>query len=163
MKIAIISDTHLGVNWDSERENDSFDNLEEAFKECIHNNADAVILAGDIFHKKIPKPEVWDKALQLFNIPKRARYNYASVEGGYEGLPVIAIHGTHELRQKDFKNPIQILDSGKFCKHVHLGHEILYKDGERVAIHGLSGVPEKYVKTILEQWNPKPRREQARE
>jgi len=52
MDISIISDTHFGFKWGSERGEDTFENAREAFEKSL--DADVIILPGDIFDKKYP-------------------------------------------------------------------------------------------------------------
>ncbi|MCK4884124.1 MAG: metallophosphoesterase, partial [Candidatus Diapherotrites archaeon] len=66
MKIAIISDCHFGVFFGTERENDSFEQAREALFNAIELGADAILLPGDIFDSKIPRPEVMAKAMDIF-------------------------------------------------------------------------------------------------
>ncbi|MBN1160102.1 MAG: metallophosphoesterase [Candidatus Diapherotrites archaeon] len=157
MKLAIISDMHLGYGWETEREQDSFKSAEEAFKIALDNKVAGILLAGDIFDTKIPKPEVWEKTLKLFKPLKKANYEHARVKDHeFKSIPVISIHGTHELRSKDYKNPIEILDAGGFLVHLHLKSACLIDGDEEVHIYGMSGIPEKYAKAVLAQWEPKP-------
>jgi len=140
MKLAIISDLHLGFSYTTERKDDSFIQAQEAFEKA--KPADAVLLAGDIFDSRVPSQDVLGRALQLFQILK--------------GKPVVAIHGTHERRGKGLTNPVQLLEKAGLLKHLHCNSAILDVKGKKVAIHGMSGVPEKYARGVLEKWNPQP-------
>jgi DNA repair exonuclease SbcCD nuclease subunit len=72
------------------------------------------------------------------------------------GTPIIAIHGTHEHRGKDFANAIDVLENAGCLAHIHAGKIVFEKNGEKVAIHGLGGVPEKHAKAVLEKYSPCP-------
>ncbi|MDD5148704.1 MAG: hypothetical protein PHH08_04540, partial [Candidatus ainarchaeum sp.] len=74
----------------------------------------------------------------------------------FSGIPLIAIHSTHEYRGKDFKNAVEVLESAGFLLHLHAGIALIEKRSEKVAVHGLGGVPEKMALLALQQWNPKP-------
>jgi DNA repair exonuclease SbcCD nuclease subunit len=70
-------------------------------------------------------------------------------------IPVIAIHGTHERRGDD-TNAIHALENAGVLIHLHCETIVFEKDGMRVAVHGMSGVPDRYAKRVLEEWNPQP-------
>ena len=157
MKVSIISDTHFGYKWGGERGEDSFRNAEEAFEKSI--DSDLIILPGDIFDKKIPKQEVLDKAS---NVLSKAMEGERTVETGTDlgihgdGVPVVAIHGTHERRPENYTNPIELMDSTGHLHHIDDDKVVFEKNGEKVAVHGMSGVPERYAVKQLEEFNPKP-------
>lgn len=166
MKISIISDFHFGYGWNSQLENDSFDNAKEALEKS--KDSDLILIIGDIFDSRIPTTEVWDKALEVLSKPlltedkevklvKLINKNIKEIsERTLAGIPVIALHGTHERRGRDQVNAIQALEQAGFLIHLHCNGLIFEKDGEKVAIQGMSGVPERYAKEILDKWNPKP-------
>lgn len=150
MKIAILGDLHLGFDFDGVRAKDSFKQAQEALE--IASGADLMLIAGDIFDARIPRQEVWAKALGLFEaMPKKG------VEGEF-ARPVkriVAIAGTHERRSKSYVNPVQALEAGGFLNCLHL-ETIRFDLEEPVAVHGMSGVPERYAKLVLDKWGPKP-------
>lgn len=167
IKIALIGDSHLGYAFGSEREEDSFSQFGEALDKAINEKVDLILLPGDIFDSRVPRQEVLAKAFKLFQKPFSAeKTNVRCVQTinrekdfpdmVFNGIPIIAIHGTHERRGAHFINPIEILEKAGFLIHLHKSGVILEKNGERVAIQGLGGEPEKYVKEILLEWNPKP-------
>ena len=51
--------------------------------------------------------------------------------------------------------PRQVILVTSSEKIIQFGKEI-EKDGEKVAVQGMSGVPERYAKNILDKWDPKP-------
>jgi DNA repair exonuclease SbcCD nuclease subunit len=71
-------------------------------------------------------------------------------------LPVIAIHGNHELRAKGEVNAIEALENAGLLIYLNMNKVVFEKDGEKVAIFGLSHVPERFAKEVLDKWNPKP-------
>ena len=161
MKIAIISDTHLGHKFGEERGEDSFDTLKEAIE--IARGADAILLPGDIFDSRIPRPEVMAKAMKLIFQAKMnksdAKIMSVLSKNGKEkkvhelnrdSVPVIAIYGTHERRGKDMINPVELLDEIGFLVCLHGDCVVIEKNGEKVAVCGLSGVPEAFAKKALE-------------
>lgn len=157
MKVSIISDTHFGYKWGEERGEDAFENAREAFEENL--DADVIILPGDIFDRKIPKQEVLDKAAEVLSIPMKGERNVtADRELGIHGngIPVVAIHGTHERRPSAYTNPIELMANTGHLVHLHNDRIVFEKDGERLAVHGMSGVPEKYAPQVLEQFDPEP-------
>ena len=70
MKIAIIGDMHLGFDHHGPRKNDSFINAREAFDIAISEKVDLIIQTGDLFHERLPKPEVLSPAILLMNSVK---------------------------------------------------------------------------------------------
>lgn len=152
MKIGILGDFHLGYERFYE---DSFLQAENAMKEaCLFS--DVILLLGDLFDSKTPKPEVLSKAFKIFRIPFEKRweaklFDYTSKDGRkpFTSIPVIAIHGTHERRTKELVNPIQTLEHAGFLLNAHSSIVIFEKDGEKVAIQGFGGVPEEYAKNAL--------------
>ncbi|MCK4714792.1 MAG: hypothetical protein KAT35_04400, partial [Candidatus Aenigmarchaeota archaeon] len=75
-----------------------------------------------------------------------------------QGIPVIAIHGTHERRVKGLINPIQALEKAGFLIYLHASGVIMERNGERACIQGMSGVPDQFSEAVLRRWNPKPER-----
>jgi len=166
MLISILSDFHFGYGWNTKSEEDSFHNAEEAISKCL--DSDLILIAGDLFDSRMPRTDTWAKALKVLSRPLLADNKNVKLEGkiGKEldeiskrtltGIPVIALHGTHERRTKDQINPIQVLEKTGFLIHLHCNGLIFEKDGKKVAIQGMSGVPERYAKEVLDRWNPKP-------
>ena len=162
-KIAVISDTHFGFAFGTERENDCYDAAQEAFEKA--KDADIILLPGDIFDSRVPKPEAWGRAMRILEKPHLEQYRGVSLDKTYgkvhvsptalKGIPVVAIHGTHDRRGKHLLNPVQGLEAG-FLVHLHLSTIVLDVRGERIAIHGMGGVPESYAKEVLDKWDPKP-------
>jgi len=139
VKIAVISDLHFGFGRNTERAEDCWEAAEEAFEKA--KDCDMIILPGDIFDEKIPRPEDWAKAMKLLSKIK---------------VPVVAIHGTHERRGRGLINCVEGLEHAGFLKHLHCEHVVYEIKGKKIAVHGMSGVPEAYAKEVLQQWNPKP-------
>ncbi len=161
MKIALISDTHLGFGEKTAREKEALNNSLEAFALAIENKAELILMPGDLFDSKIPSLETWHSAFELFSVSRNAEKSPVKIlkennELSFSGIPVIAIHGTHEIRSKDFKNPIEVLKSAGFLFYVHANYLLVQKGTEKLAIHGLGGVPEKKALDVLKLYNPKP-------
>lgn len=139
MRIAFISDLHFGFGRGTERSEDCWEAAAEAFEKA--RECDLIVLPGDIFDDKIPRPEDWAKALKIF---------------AENRVPVVAIHGTHERRGRGLLNCVQGLDHAGFLKHVHCSSATYEFGRKKVTVHGMSGVPEAYAKEVLMQWDPKP-------
>lgn len=165
MKIAVLSDFHFGHAYNSVLENDSFENAEEAMEKAL--NSDLVLLAGDIFDSRLPRTSVWARAIKVLTRPLLKENTGIKLVSCTKELkdiskrtlnhiPVIALHGTHERRSKGELNAIEALENAGILVHLHQNTIIFEKDGVKVAIHGMSGVPERYAKDVLYQWNPKP-------
>ncbi|MCX6777328.1 MAG: metallophosphoesterase family protein [Candidatus Micrarchaeota archaeon] len=140
MRIAIIADLHLGYG---RFYADSFEQARRALAEAV-KRADLILVAGDIFDAKVPKMEVLSEAIRMFRSASGKR------------VPIAAIHGTHERRSRGSSNPVQLLAEAGLFTDVHNSSAIFELDGEKVAVHGMGGVPEQYVTNALEACSPKP-------
>lgn len=165
MKIAIFSDTHCGFKYGEERGEDSFIALEEALEKS--SDCDLILNAGDVFDTKIPRPEVFARTARILStiqsMPSQSKFIESIGKDIKEisplalrGIPFIAIHGTHERRSTTMINPIHNLEHSGLLIHLDKGAVVFDINGEKVAVHGMSGVSEKYAKEVLDQWNPQP-------
>jgi len=161
MRIAIISDLHLGFGRKTEREEESFENAKQAFEQALKEKIDLILIPGDIFDASIPSTESWHKAFELFSIPEKEKKAEILIETEkkkihFSGIPIIAIHGTHEYRGKEYKNSLQVLESAGKIIYLHAQTTEVAKGKERIAVHGLGGIPEKKALEVFRLWNPKP-------
>lgn len=141
MKLLVLSDTHFGYDEGGERWGDAFECATGAV--AAHQDADAILLVGDIFDSRVATPETMARALSLFNHIRRL------------GIPVIGIHGTHERRAKEFVNPIQLLERAGLITYLHCS-SLALPGPENVAVFGMGGVPDQYAGSALQEWNPTP-------
>jgi DNA repair exonuclease SbcCD nuclease subunit len=166
MKLAFISDLHLGFAFGTERGEESFENAEKAFELALKEKPDLVLIGGDIFHDKIPRQEVIGKAIELFTslnqklrkvlLLKKITKNKETIEKKELIPAVIGIWGTHERRHTNSTNPAQLLEKAGLINLLH-SESILVEVGyEKIGIHGLSGVPEDYARDALLSWKPEP-------
>lgn len=165
MKISVLSDLHFGYAYNSELENDCFDNAEEAIEKSL--DSDLIILGGDIFDIRAPRTQTWGKALKLLSKPLlRENPGIKLVDTDKQlkeisqrslnHIPVIAITGNHERLTKGEVNTIEALENAGLVINLHLNTIVFEKDGTKVAIHGMPSVPERYAKDVLDKWSPKP-------
>lgn len=165
MKIAVMSDFHLGYGSGTELEQDAFEAVEEALERSM--GCDLILMPGDLFDTRVPSTETLAKAMQLMIRPSLSSggAKFVKVVGkdskdisprSLSGIPIVTIHGTHERRTKELMNPVQALEKAGFAIHLHCNGIVFEKDGESVAVFGLSGVPDQYAEAALKQWNPKP-------
>ncbi len=163
MKIGLFSDIHLGFGQGTEREKDAFENLEEAMEIC--KDCDLILIAGDIFDYKTPNTEIFTKTMENLLSAFGKKSETKIVEGinkdlsknlkfGY-GIPVISIFGNHERRSKGLLNPVEALERAGFLVQLHCNGIVLEKNGEKIAVQGMGGVPDQFAENILKQWNPK--------
>lgn len=163
MQISIFSDCHCGYKYGEERGEDSFVALNEAIDKSL--DSDLILIAGDLFDSRIPRQEVFARTARILgktqHVPKNTRL--VNISDGHSasplalrGIPIVAIHGTHERRSKYMINPVQALEHAGLLIHLHCGTVLFEINGKKVAIHGMSGVPERYAKDTFRQWNPKP-------
>ncbi len=166
MRIAIASDLHFGYDWNGKRQEDSFEAAMGVVEKA--SKADVLILAGDIFDMKVPKQEVFARAIKIFREMKIRKSEARIVEVrkrdpdrkpnplAMTGFPIIAIYGTHERRTKGSVNPVELLEEAGYLICLHGDVAIVEKNGERVAVHGISGVPEIYAREVFRELRPKP-------
>ncbi len=151
MRIAIISDWHLGVDFDSELGKDSFTNLYSAFKQLEKQDIDLLLVPGDLFDVPVPSHEVLFETISILN-DLNLKNKFSEISGK---LPILAIIGNHEYRSKDYVTTVELLESLGFLKL--LKADCLKFEKEKVAVFGMTGLPEKYAKDyLLEKFNPKP-------
>jgi DNA repair exonuclease SbcCD nuclease subunit len=165
MKIGIFSDCHCGYKFGEERGEDSFIALDEAMDKT--SDCDLILIPGDLFDSRVPKPEVFARTARILskaqNLPSRTKFLEIINKEKRElsplalrGIPIIVIHGTHEKRSKYMVNPMQALEHSGLVVHLDCATAVFEINGEKVAIHGMSGVSERYANERLTQWNPKP-------
>ncbi|MEM5867156.1 MAG: DNA repair exonuclease [Candidatus Aenigmatarchaeota archaeon] len=165
MRIAVLSDFHFGFALTPQLEEDSFENAEEAMEKAL--KSDLILILGDIFDSRVPKTQTWAKAMKVLVKPLLEENRNVKLvscskelkkvsERTLNHLPVIAIHGTHERRGRGELNAVEVLENAGLLIHLHCDTIVLEKNGKKVAIHGMSGVPERFARDTLLQWNPQP-------
>lgn len=164
MKISVLADCHLGAGHNTALESDPFDNLEEALEKS--KDCDLILIAGDLFDSRSPRTTVWARAISLLNKPLMWKSGMKVVgstkkfkeihERTLNSVPVLCLHGNHDRRMRGETNVVQALDSAGLLLHLDKENIVFEKDGTKVAIHGMSSVPERYAKGVLNSWNPKP-------
>jgi len=165
MRIAVISDCHLGHAYGTVLENDSFENFEEAMDRVIDADVDLIVLGGDTFDSRAPRTKVWAKTMHILTKPLLKEQKVKFVESDkilkeisrrtLNHLPVIALHGNHERRSKEDLNVVEALENAGLLIYLNANSVVFEKDGVKVAIHGMSNVPERYAKENLKKWNPR--------
>ena len=168
MKVAIIGDMHLGAFQADERREDSFIQGREAIETALAEEADLILLAGDIFDVRVPTQDILAKAMGIFLKAAEGKNKGVKVEKvigksekeipktALNGVPIIAIHGNHDRRGKGLTNPVELLEKAGLLIHLNVATIVLSVNEEKIAIHGMSYVPEKYAKEVLEKFNPAP-------
>jgi DNA repair exonuclease SbcCD nuclease subunit len=157
MRIAITSDFHLG--YERFRE-DAFKQAEEAL-EAAANEADAIIIPGDIFDMRIPRPDVLAEAINLFrNLSKKewkAKVTAVmAASKAFTEVPVVAIPGTHERRAQGVENPVNLLGLAGLLVDVSDGYAVIEKGSEKVMVYGIGGVSEERFLETIKKLDPKP-------
>ncbi|HLC79303.1 MAG TPA: DNA repair exonuclease [archaeon] len=162
MKFAIFSDTHLGFGEKSERVDESFDNLSQAIELSLSNNADVMLLAGDVFDAPIPSHTALYKAINSFSAAKKKNsvVSLTLQKGDIEkdvttlGIPIIAIHGNHEFIAKDVKTALDVLSISGLLVYLHAARVVVKKGDEVAYVYGLGAVPEKKALDVMQHWAP---------
>ena len=152
MKIAILSDMHIG--YDRFRK-DAFLQAKEALEKACRM-ADAIIIPGDIFDARFPKPDVIAEAIVLFRDAPVKEFGAEIIDFKGEKeihtkKPILAIPGTHERRTGDTEDPVDLLNLTSLLANIGMGVAILGKGEERVAVTGISGVAEERFREALEK------------
>jgi DNA repair exonuclease len=157
LNIAILSDFHIG--YERFRE-DAFRQASEAM-EIASREADVIVIAGDIFDYRHPKPEVIVEAVSLFK--KISSQKFTARVVGFEGrgncyteVPIIAIPGTHERRTADETDSIDLLNLAGYLVNANQARVTVEKEGERVSVFGIGGVSEERFKETINQIKPRP-------
>lgn len=151
MRVAIVSDMHIGY----ERfYDDAYNQAQEALSKASEL-ADAIIIPGDIFDSRNPKPDVLAQGLRLFRKLKERRWNsritkYSGDGKIYTDVPIIAIPGTHERRAQDSENAVELLNIAGFVANGSEATIDITKGDETISISSLGGVSEERVKEMLQ-------------
>ena len=156
--ILITSDFHLGYGYNTERERDCYFVLDEILKE----QPDLILFSGDMFESRVPRLEVLAEAVS-FLVKLKEKNSRAKMiecdkeinERALQGIPFVSIYGNHE-RRPNLINPIQTLEKAGLLINLHCQKIVFEINGKKIAIHGMSHVPERYARDVLLEWNPKP-------
>jgi len=156
--ILITSDFHLGYGYNTERERDCYFVLDEILKE----HPDLILFSGDMFESRVPRLEVLAEAVSFLVKLKEKNSRAKMIECDKEineralhGIPFVSIYGNHE-RRPNLINPIQTLEKAGLLINLHCQKIVFEINGKKIAIHGMSHVPERYARDVLLEWNPKP-------
>ncbi len=157
MKIAIVSDMHIGY----ERFSEDAIGQATAAMELANRVADAVIIPGDVFDKRAPKPDVIAQAINLFRDAAAKKWNARVVEfrgasRNFTEVPIVAISGTHERTAAGKDNALNLMGLAGLLVDTSEATTVIEKDGERVAIFGFGGISEERVRDQLRLLEPKP-------
>jgi len=168
LKIAVVSDFHLGAKQGTEREQDSFLQARESLEKALDEGAQVILILGDIFDSRNPEQEVWSEAMKILSLPAEADNQGIELDRAIDrdqneltvlplrGVPVVAIHGNHERRGKGFVDSVEALESSGLLIKIHHNGIVFEADGEKVAIQGMGYVPKQYAKTFIDEWDPEP-------
>jgi DNA repair exonuclease SbcCD nuclease subunit len=159
MKLAIVSDMHIGY----ERfEEDAYNQAREALFAAAEE-ADMILVPGDVFDKRAPKPDVIAQAINIFrDVSKKKweakviQFNNADGNKIYTDVPIIAIPGTHERVAEGKDNALKLLALAGLIVDASESQVVVELKDEKVAVFGLGGVSEERVKEVLQTLNPKP-------
>lgn len=159
MKLAILADMHIGY----ERfEEDARKQAQEAL-DAAASMADAILIAGDIFDRRAPKPEVIAQAINLFRDLSRRQWSAKVVEFSsqsgrkpYTNVPIVAIPGTHERVAEGKENVLGLLALAGLLVDASEATAVLELGQERIAVFGLGGISEELVKGALARLAPRP-------
>jgi len=151
VKLALLADLHIGFGYKKHssdpRRMDSFENAAEALRLAVQN-ADAVLIAGDIFDRPNIDTDLFLRALEIFDVA-RSRDSGVSVNGEtWKGVPVIAIRGNHDVSSDLHRHPVLLLDRAHRLKYINAEQVVLEKNGEKVAVTGAGWVPDRNAELV---------------
>ncbi len=159
MKLALVSDLHIGYD---RFYDDAYKQAKEAL-EAASAAADAILIAGDIFDKRAPKPEVIAQAINIFRELSRKHWaaqvvDFRNGDGKkiHTRVPIIAIPGTHERTAEGKENVLELLSLAGLLVDASESTVTVEKEGERVSVFALGGISEERVREVLERLGPKP-------
>ncbi len=156
MKIAIVSDLHLG--YDTFRQ-DAFKQAEQALN-IANEISDMILIPGDIFDIHYPRPDVIAEAINLFRdlSKKEWKSKVIEVRGAktFTDVPIIAIPGNHETTSQNTKNAVNLLSLAGLLIDTSEAYTIVQKNEEKIAVFGLGSMSDISVKQKLEDINPMP-------
>lgn len=156
MKIAIVSDMHLGYD---RFKNDAYEQAKRAV-DAAASMADAIIIPGDVFDKRNPPPEVIAQGITIFRDVSRKKWEakVSSPDGNelLTDVPIIAISGTHERTAVGRPNALQLLDLAGVLIDTSESKTVISKGEEKVAIYGLGGISEETVVDKIKELDPTP-------
>ncbi len=158
MKLGIVSDFHLGY----ERfRDDAYKQAKEALEQAA-SMCDALLIPGDIFDNRAPKPDIIAEGFSIFReLSSRswpAKINEIIGGKAYTSAPIVVIPGTHERRAVGEENPVSLLNLGGFAVDASDAVAIIEKGGEKVAVRGIGGIAEERFREYLSTsaFNPVP-------
>ncbi|MEM3296689.1 MAG: metallophosphoesterase [Candidatus Micrarchaeaceae archaeon] len=157
MKIAITSDFHLGYERFYE---DAYIQAASAL-ESAASEADIILIPGDIFDNRMPKPEVFAEGINIFRNLKAHEFRakvtqFKGKRKIYTDAPIIAIPGTHERRSADVEDPVELLNLAGLLVNASEAAVTIESRDEKVSVFGLGGISEERVRNYLRSLDPKP-------
>ena len=108
MKIVVIGDTHLGYDFGGPRGEDSFLALEEVIERA--QDADLILMLGDVFDNRIPKPEIFARGARILGRaqnfgPSKAKLIALNGKEEKEGEEEMTLPGVPETPEKKQVKP----------------------------------------------------------
>lgn len=157
MKIAIVSDLHLGYDRFGD---DAYIQAKRALNTAA-SMADAIIIPGDVFDKRVPNPETISQAVIIFRELKLKNWGVeisqpSSKHNESAKIPIVAISGTHERTAIGRDNALHVLDLAGLLIDTSETTTIISKGNEKTAIFGIGGISEETVVDKLKELEPKP-------
>lgn len=145
MKIAVVSDFHLGHN------DDSFTQAREALDKA--SCFDLLIICGDLFDSRNPSQEaVYEAVKMLAETKRKLKPLTIRQEGETMSNTPVVIPGTHERKSRGLPNIIQILHESGLVVNTHSKKTII----NNVSIQGIGGVPDEIASQALKAMNFQP-------
>ncbi len=156
MRIAILSDLHIG--YERFRE-DAFSQAGTAL-EMAAKEADAILIPGDIFDYRHPKPDVIAEGMIAFKRISGAAFKarVIKLEGRerYTDRPIVAIPGTHERRADGEIDAVDLLSLSGLLVNANKAMAVIEKGDEKVCVYGIGGVAEERFRETIKALNPRP-------
>jgi len=110
-------------------------------------------MPGDLFDLEEPSQKTLNYVFQILGqyigeqkiLPKNHEKKLLKV-------PIVAIAGTHEYKGKAYTSPLDVLESANYIYQLK-NNNIEFSD---VNIYGMTGIPEKVAKDLLNKLAPQP-------
>ncbi len=151
VKIAHLSDLHIGAWRDPDMRALTLEAFEKAAEKILDKNIDIVIIAGDFFHTALPPLDIVKQAVRVL---RKLKDN---------GIEIVAIPGSHDFSPSG-KSMLDILEESGIIKivskaeaqHEHDGGKLNLKKFEikDVVFYGIPGRTRALEKTYYEMLNP---------
>ncbi|MES1922271.1 Dynein heavy chain 3, axonemal [Bonamia ostreae] len=177
-KIVIATDNHLGCySNDAIRSDDSFATFEEVLKQSVAEQADFLLLGGDLFHHNRPSQPTVHRCLRLlkkyclgsrevgFEVVSDQSFNFAEKRANFEdpnlkiSLPIFSIHGNHDDPTGiENLSVMDIMSTANFVNYfgkavdiskINIKPVLMRKGRTKLAVYGLGSIKDERLHRLF--------------